>query len=427
MAEKWKRAFVFADMNSFFAGVEQMDDPALRGKPVGITNGMLGTCIITCSYEARAYGVKSVTNLKKARELCPHLIRKPARPERYVQISTRIMQSMEQFTPEIEIFSVDEVFLDVTKSQNLFGDPLTIARRVKDVIYSVSGVKASVGVADSKMIAKWAAKLQKPDGLVVIEPGTAKERLRDVPVTDICGINKGIANHLAAYGAYTCGDVDRLPMNVLGQRFGNVGRRLHMICAGFDPEPITGKVAAPKSIGHGKVIPPNTRNPDVIETYLLHMSFKVAVRLRLYGYKSGHYSIGLRTKKGWCAGQYQVMPTANMMDIFNLCVNMLNEQWNYSGVNQVQVTAIKLVKQGQADLFSRTDLQQQQINDVIDAVNARYGELALAPAKLLNRSTMPNVIAPSWKPFGHRETILSGKYSEKTKQNKAIPFSGRIT
>ncbi len=413
-------------MNSFFAGIEQMDDPALRGKPVAITNGMTGSCIITCSYEARAYGIKSVSHLKKARELCPHLIRKPTRPERYVQISTRIMKSMEQFTPELEIFSVDEVFLDVTKSQRLLGDPLTIARRVKEVIFSVSGVKASVGVADSKLIAKWAAKLQKPDGLVVIEPNTAKEQLANVPVTDICGINKGVANHLAQYDVFTCGDVAKLPMSILSQRFGNVGRRLYMICGGFDPEPIISRVAEPKTIGHGKVIPPNTRNPEVIKTYLLHMSFKVAARLRLYEYVSGHYHIGFKTQVGWCAGKYQIMPTSNMMDIFKLCVRAVVEKWNCKGVHQVQVTATKLIKVGQADLFGNINQAEIKINKVIDEVNARFGEFALSPAKLMNRSTMPNVIAPSWKPFGHRETILSGKYSQADRQQKVIPFCGYI-
>ena len=323
MPKPWASAFTFADMNAFFASVEQMDDPALRGKPVAITNGKVGACVITCSYEARAYGVKTGHHIKVARQLCPQIIQKASRPERYVQISTRIMKSLESFTPEIEIFSVDEAFLDVTRSQSLFGDPITIAQQVKEIIYQVSGVKSSVGVADSKMIAKWAAKQNKPDGLTYVLPNTAAELLLNVPVTDICGINKGIARHLALHGATTCGEVAKLPMNVLSQKWGPIGKRLHMICAGYDPEAIISQVRPPKSIGHGKVVPPNTRSREVIEIYFLHMCFKVAARLRRYNFVSGFYSIGIRTKIGWCSCKYRVIATDNMMTIYELCKTLL--------------------------------------------------------------------------------------------------------
>jgi len=422
----WHRAFIFADMNAFFAGVEQMDNPALRGKPVVITNGMTGTCVITCSYEARAVGIYTGCHLRKARELCPEVIRRPSRPERYVQISTRIMRSMEQFSPDIEISSVDEVYLDVTHCQRLLGDPVSIARNIKETIFSVSGVKASVGVADSKLIAKWAANLNKPDGFTIIEPGDAKHRLQHVPVMDICGINKGTAKYLAAHGAHTCGDVARLPISVLGRRFGNIGRRLHMVCCGSDPEPIVHSVTPAKSIGHGKVIPPNTRNPEIVKTYLLHMCFKVAARLRLYNFRSGHFHIGIRTKNGWCSGDYKIMPTDNMMTIFDLCRSLINDHWDYSGASQVHVTAVSLVNSKQADCLEKINHKQQQLNLSLDSINSRFGELTLAPAKLLNRSTMPNVIAPSWKPFGHRETILAGKYSKQQMQKRAIPFLGYV-
>ena len=424
MKRYWPSAFIFADMNSFFAGVEQMDDPALRGKPVAVTNGLAGTCIITCSYEARAYGIKTGTRLKEAYKLCPDLIRKPSRPERYVQISTRIMKTMEQFTPELEVFSVDEVFLDVTDSQHLLGDPPTIANKVKDAIYRASGVKASIGVTDSKFVAKWAAKLNKPDGLTIIEPGTAKTRLENVPVTDICGINKGIANHLAQYNAFTCGDVARLPMSILAERWGTIGKRLHLICSGYDPEPIIKTVNAPKSIGHGKNIPPNTTDRRVIETYLLHMSFKVASRLRLHGYLSRNFYIGIKTQSEWCAAKYQTLPTNRMMDIYELCIELIEKKWRHRGVSQVQITALDLKKQGQLDLFTCED---NKLDRIVDNINMRFGELAIAPVKLLNRSSMPNVIAPSWKPYGHREALFNNKYNTSSPTNRTIPFYGYIS
>src|SRR5690606_39546838 len=115
--EHWLRAIVFIDMDAFFASIEQMDHPELRGKPVGITNGAQGTCLITSSYEARAHGIHTGMRLREARKLCPEIIQCPARPERYAEVSTRIMHALQDISPDVEVFSVDEAFIDVTHCQ----------------------------------------------------------------------------------------------------------------------------------------------------------------------------------------------------------------------------------------------------------------------------------------------------------------------
>ncbi|WP_330359763.1 DNA polymerase Y family protein [Solemya pervernicosa gill symbiont] len=276
----WPWAIIMVDMNAFFASVEQRDCPEWRGRPVAITNGLQGSRIITCSYEARAYGVHTGMRLKEARRLCPDLIQSPARPERYAETSAAIMVSLEDITPDIEVFSVDEAFLDVTRCQRLLGHPEQIAKRVKQRVFEVSKVLCSVGVSGDKTTAKYAAKLNKPDGLTVIPPWEAKARLHDVPVTELCGIARGIGDFLAQHGVHNCGDMEQLPISVLARRFGNLGRRIWYMAQGADPDPLQMTVAAPKSVGHGKVVPPNTRERTVLETYLLHMSEKVAARLR---------------------------------------------------------------------------------------------------------------------------------------------------
>ena len=148
--EKWSRAIILVDMNAFFASVEQHDKPEWRGRPVAITNGLQGTCIITCSYEARAMGVKTGMRLKEAYEKCPTLIQCPAHPERYAKVSTLIMESLYSITPDVEIFSVDEAFLDVTHCQNLLGEPEVIARLVKEAVYNASSILCSVGMSGDK-------------------------------------------------------------------------------------------------------------------------------------------------------------------------------------------------------------------------------------------------------------------------------------
>ena len=403
----WPRAIVLVDMNAFFASIEQRDRPEWRGRPVAITNGRQGTCIITCSYEARAYGIKTGMRLKKARRLCPQLIQCPAHPERYAATSAAIMQALQDITPDIEVFSVDEAFLDVTHCQRLLGTPARMARLAKRKVFEASGVLCSAGVGGDKTTAKFAAKLEKPDGLTVIPPWEAAERLRDVPVTELCGIAEGIGSFLAEHGVRTCGDMQWLPISVLARRFGNPGRRIWYMCQGADPEKLQGGVPAPKSIGHGKVVPPDTRDREVLLTYLLHMSEKVGARLRRHRLQALTFFIGLRTAGGWVGGKQRcALPTDDGRRIMALCRVVLEEFWAGEGVHQVQVTALDPVAAGnQMELFDAPDEEQREANAVMDAINRRYGEFTLAPARLLRRSRMPNVIAPAWKPYGHRQTI----------------------
>ena len=394
-------------MNAFFAAIEQRDHPEWQGRPLAITNGLRGTCIITCSYEARAYGIRTGMRLREARRRCPELVQVAARPHRYSSTSSAIMSSLESITPDIEVFSVDEAFLDVTHCQGLHGHPVAIARRVKEAVHAASGLLCSVGLSGDKTTAKYAAKLDKPDGLTVIPPDEAEGRLRDVPVTELCGINRGIGRFLAERGVMTCGQMKRLPIGVLARRFGDAGRRIWLMAQGRDPAPVVTTDAAPKSIGHGKIMPPDTRERHVITTYLRHMSEKVAARLRRHGMVAGRFFIGLRLADGWLADKPRSLaPTDDGGTIYGLCEAFLARHWRGQGAFQVQVTALDPRPAGlEADLFLHPDERRQRLNAAIDAINGRYGEFTLMPAPLLGRSDMPNVIAPSWRPAGHRNTI----------------------
>ncbi len=404
----WKKAIVFVDMNAFFASIEQLDHPQLRAKPIAVTNGEQGTCIITCSYEARRFGIKTGMRLKEARQYCSQLIQCPSRPQRYAQISTQIMASLESITPDIEVFSVDEAFLDVSRCQKLWGHPIKIAQLVKETVYEASHLPCSVGVSGSKAVAKFAASCQKPDGFVVILPWEIKAQLQDVPITRLCGVGDGIASFLAQFGAYTCGEVASLPINILAKRFGDIGRRIWMICRGDDIEPLRINVKAPKPMGHGKVMPPGICNRDKVLTYLMHMSEKLAARLRKNDLKAQRFFIAVRSQKGgWIGGKYRlVFPSDDGQLIYQLTRIMLDERWSGQGLCQVQVTATDpRPAQLCTDFFQATDDKRSLLNEVVDRINQRYGEFALSPARLLARSSMPNVIAPAWKPQGHRQTI----------------------
>ena len=432
----WPRAIIHIDMNAFFASVEQRDFPELRGKPIGVTNGEVGTTLITCSYEARALGVKTGMRVYDARRLCPGLIQRPARPKVYAGISTRIMHALQDISPDVEVFSVDEAFLDVTHCQRLHGSPEHIAHLARQRIHEISGgLPCSIGVAGTKSTAKIASDMKKPNGLTVIPPWEARERLADVPMKKVCGLGPNIADFLSLYGARTCGDVARLPMTVLARRYGVTGKYLWLACQGKDTEPVAPDVAPPQSVGHGKVLPPHTASARVIDIYLRHMCEKVAARLRRHDMQAGRLYIGLRLETPHdgsptrCArsscdneniGQLFTLPygSPDGRRLFELAQKFLRHRWHGAAVTHVQVTALHLRStSGQLELFSAADVQgctsvagatdTRTLNrfSTIDRINARYGEFTVAPATLLERSTMPNVIAPAWRPDGHRQHI----------------------
>ena len=405
----WQRAIALVDMNAFFASVEQRDFPFLLGQPVAITNGMRGSCIITSSYEARAFGIRTGMRVREALRLCPHLVQRPARPKAYARVSRNIMHSLINVCPDIEVFSVDEAFIDLTSCQKLYGSPEQAAHELKRTVYQASGILCSLGLSGDKTTAKYAAKLNKPDGFTVIPPWQAKSTLQYVPVTELCGIAKGIGNFLAEHGVHCCGDMEKLPISVLSRRFGNLGRRIWYMCQGADPDPLHPDVAAPKSIGHGKVMPPNTRDSDILLTYLQHMCSKVGTRMRRFDMEAKTFWIGLRTNSGWLGSKSRLSEFSNdQRQIYQLGRSALNLYWQGEGIHQIQVTALDPQPVAmQMDLFStqNNNKAEKQLNCIMDNINERYGEMTLSPARLLNRSDMPNVIAPAWKPDGLRQTI----------------------
>lgn len=405
----WQRAIALLDMNAFFASVEQRDFPDLLGQPVAITNGMRGSCIITSSYEARAFGIRTGMRVREALQLCPHLIQRPTRPKVYAKVSRNIMHSLVQVCPDIEVFSVDEAFVDLTTCQRYYGTPEEAARQLKTAVYQASGLLCSLGLSGDKTTAKYAAKLNKPNGFTVIPPWQAKSTLQHVPVTELCGIAKGIGGFLTQHGVTYCGDMEKLPISVLSRRFGNLGRRIWFMCQGADPDPLHPDVAAPKSIGHGKIMPPNTRDRNIVLTYLQHMCSKVGTRMRRHDMEAKTFWIGFRSNQGWLGCKSRLSDFSNdQQQIYQLGCIILDLSWRNEGIHQIQVTALDPRPSAmQMDLFgSKADnTSRKQLNDAMDSINARYGELSLSPARLLNRSDMPNVIAPAWKPDGLRQTI----------------------
>jgi DNA polymerase IV len=404
----WQRMIVLIDMNAFFASIEQRDRLELQGRPLAVTNGDRGSCIIASSYEARAHGVRVGMRLREARRLCPGLQRVTARSQLYAEVSSRIMDALrDRVSPEIEVFSIDEAFIDATGVQRLHGSPEAVARLVRQVVREVAGVPCSVGVAGDKTTAKWAAKQRKPGGVTIVPPWESAARLRDVPVTELCGMGRGIGSFLAARGVHRCGEMSDLPIGTLTRRWGNVGRRVWLMAQGLDPEPVRTDVAPPKSVGRGKVLPSATTDERMLLSCLEHMAKKVATRLRRHHLEAQQFFIGVKTDTGWAGGRFLTPePTDDARPLVSLCRKLLEDSWGGRPAYQVQVTALDPgLADVQMDLFDKPESRRAAVNRAADELDRRFGARAVGPAALLGRSPTADVIAPAWRPQGHRHTV----------------------
>ena len=228
----WLRIIAHADMDAFYAAIEQRDDPSLRGRPLLVGPPSARGVVLTASYEARPYGVGSAMPMATARRMCPSAVIVPPRFDRYQEVSATIMKVFSDFSPDVEALSLDEAFLDMTGSEQLFGDPESIGRRLKAAVREVTGgLTASVGLSATKYVAKVASVCQKPDGLTVVRPEEAKAWLAPLAVSWLWGAGPKTQARLHQLGLHTIGDVARADPRLLSVRLGRASFTKHRIRA----------------------------------------------------------------------------------------------------------------------------------------------------------------------------------------------------
>ncbi|MBK8978477.1 MAG: DNA polymerase IV [Planctomycetes bacterium] len=274
------RTILHADLDAFYAAVEQRDDQALRGRPVVV--GGLGPrgVVATASYEARRSGVHSAMPIGRARRLCPDAVFLRPRMAHYAAIARTVRAVFERFTPLVEPLSLDEAFLDVTGSRALFGDGRAIAQRLRAEVSAAVGLTASVGVATSKFVAKVASDLRKPDALVVVEPGTEEAFLAPLPVARLWGAGPVAQERLRALGIGTIGELRRTPVEVLALRLGaHPAAHFAALARGDDPRPVVPERDA-KSISQEHTFDADLRDDDAVRRCLRGLSEGVGRRLR---------------------------------------------------------------------------------------------------------------------------------------------------
>lgn len=375
------------DLDAFFAAVEQRDRPELRGRPVIVGGGDRNArgVVSAASYEARVFGVRSAMPLRTAGALCPQGVFLPVDGAKYSAVSRQVMSILRGFTPLVEPISIDEAFLDVAGTETLLGSADAVARAIKAAIRREVDLSASVGVATTKLVAKVASELRKPDGLVVVEPGTEAAFLAPLPIERLWGVGAKTRAVLTEYGVRTIGDLAALPVDILLRRFGNSGSQLAARAVGIDPSPV-GDGAATKSVSHEHTFDVDTADWEVIERTLLALSEGVAGRLRAGGVKAGTVAIRLRDSDFVTISRQRTLkePTDMTDAIWRTAVSLVRPQVRGMRVRLLGVGASHLTDREQLALFGEEGGRRRRVVEASDAIRERFGARAITRARLLH-------------------------------------------
>jgi DNA polymerase-4 len=287
------RAILHVDLDAFYAAVEQLDDPSLRGLPVLVGHDGARGVVTAASYEARVFGCRSAQPMSVAKRLCPHAIVRPTRFDRYHEMSAKMFSILESYTPLVQPLSIDEAFLDVTGSLRLFGPPEKIALEIRRRVREELGITCSVGVAPNKFLAKLASDLKKPDGLMIIKADEIEQTLSPLSISRIWGIGPKTTKRLNDFGVKLIGDLRKLSPEFLKKRFGIEADRYLKLSVGDDERTVTPDHQA-KSIGQERTFGVDLVEPDHVRGALLHQVEQVARRLRKHSFKARGVTVKIR-------------------------------------------------------------------------------------------------------------------------------------
>src|SRR4051794_38416093 len=373
-------------MDAFFASVEVLDDPSLKGKPVLVGGDGPRGVVAAASYEARKFGCHSAQPMAIAKRLCPHAVIVRGHFHRYREMSERVFTIFERYTPLIQPLSIDEAFLDVTGSLRAMGPAERIAREIKDAIRAETGLTGSVGVAPNKFLAKLASDMDKPDGLTVIRPEDVDRVLPPLPIGKIWGIGPKTAERLNSIGVRTIGDIRRLDPDVLARRLGTDADHYRRLAFGLDDREVTGDGDA-KSIGHEQTFGENLTDPEAVRAVMLERAEQVSARLRKHKLLARGVTVKIRY------GDFQTVTRARKLDapadttqpIWH-AARELFDTWaeHFKPVRLIGVTATRLSHgEPQLDLFDHPDGEKQRrVEGAVDQITARFGRDAIGRARV---------------------------------------------
>lgn len=385
---------MLVDMNSFFASVEQQANPALRGKPLGISNSRReGACLIGTSKEAKALGIKNGIPLYKARKICPKIMVVESEPEKYREVNRRINRIFFDYTQTLEAYSVDESFLDLRCSKL---NPLLVGAEIKRRIRHEVGewLTCSIGIAPNKFMAKLAADLEKPDGLSVVWRSQLKNIYRSKKFSDLWGINRGWTNRLAKLNIQSPLQLLDYPVENLISVFGKPGYYIWERVNGLEQDDISASENSPKSFGHSWVLNFRTTDKERLKAVILRLAEKAARRMRREGFiASGMYLSVLMVDDGYFHQSKKLkFQIETGLQLYEQALKLWHSWVFRNEVMHISVGFTRLmIKTRQQALFPDKFLS---LTGTLDGINDKYGEFAIRSGLLTRTSDFaPDAIA----------------------------------
>lgn len=388
MAARPSEPILHVDLDAFYAGVEVLKDPSLKGKPVIVGGTGPRGVVASASYEARAYGVRSAMPAVRARRLCPDGVFVSSDFEAYRTHSNRFREVLLSYTPLVEPIALDEAFLDVGGATRLFGEPREIGRRIREDVEGEVGVTCSVGIAASKFVAKLASDHCKPDGLLHVPADDTLAFLEPLPVGRLWGVGEKTGDLLGRLAIRTVGDLARTPRSVLERLLGEASaKHLVELSHGVDDRPVV-PYEAPKSVGHEETFDHDLDDDDEIARELLHLSGKVAARLREDGYQARTVTLKARLANFTTLTRAKTLtdPTDVGADLYRVTLALYRAlPGDRRRIRLLGVQASGLVSAGTEQLALLHGERWGDVERTLDRIERRFGAGTATQATLLDR------------------------------------------
>jgi nucleotidyltransferase/DNA polymerase involved in DNA repair len=390
-----ERFIVHVDMDAFFAAIEQRDRPSLLGKPVVVgadPKGGKGRGVVsTCSYEARKFGIASAMPISQAYKKCPKAIFLPVDMDKYAEVSDQIHTLLYDFTPDIEPISIDEAFLDITGSCHLFGGALKTCKAIKQRLKKETSLTCSIGLAPTKMAAKIASDLKKPDGLVEVTQGSLLDFLWPLEVTKIWGLGKKTQKVLNDIGIKTIGDLAKHSKEELIDIFGKNGQYFWELSQGIDEREVETEEEE-KSISNETTFATDTKDEQKIKATLLLLSEKVSARLRFAEFKGKTITLKIRLEDfSTFTRAHTLVESTNYVDVIYAQILSLFDKFKRKGKKVrlvgVKVSGLTLVGIRESIFEDKDDDKREKIHSAVEKIRRKLGTGAItrASSKLYER------------------------------------------
>ena len=384
---------IHVDMDAFYASVEQLDNPDLKGRCVIVGGTSNRGVVSAANYEARKHGVHSAMPIFQAKQLCPQGVFVPPHMSRYKTVSRSIMVILKTFSPLVEIVSIDEAYLDITGSSRVMGTSREIAGTIKNTIHQETGLTCSVGVAPVRFLAKIASDLDKPDGLTIIYPAEVPAFIDSLAIQKVPGIGKKSASVLHGIGIQNLGDVRHYPREMLEKRLGKWGHRLIDLSKGIDPTPISPETEH-KSVSSEQTLAKNSMDTRHLKQILLKQSQRVSKQLRKLGVRAKVVTLKLKHDDFKQVTRRITMqtPTQSTETIFREAAGLLDQYQLAQKVRLVGVGAsgfIDISEPVQLSIFDTEPTHNrnwEKIDKTLDHISRKFGKKLVERASLSRKS-----------------------------------------